>query len=108
MWGLGSKARGFALGLVLVAFTFCALWVGIGAGIHTQYETPTPVCCLPPLLDSILTTDIIYHLLVLVLDQSRISSRTPCRRICLAVGGTICITPVHPIVLLGGRSLVFR
>jgi hypothetical protein len=45
MWNLGTKARGFALGLVVLAFIFSALWVGIGAGINKHYETPTPVRC---------------------------------------------------------------
>jgi hypothetical protein len=43
MWNIGTKARGFALGLVVLAFSFSALWVGIGTGIHKRYETPTPV-----------------------------------------------------------------
>jgi hypothetical protein len=62
MWGLGSTARGLqvALGLVTLVVIFSALWVGIGAGIHTHYETPTPVCCFTlPLSDSILITDVI-------------------------------------------------
>ena len=44
MWNIGTKARGFALGLVVLAFSFSALWVGEGTGIHENYETPsTPV-----------------------------------------------------------------
>lgn len=43
MWNLGTRARGFALVQVILAFIFSALWVGIGTGIHKRYETPTPV-----------------------------------------------------------------
>jgi hypothetical protein len=68
LWHVGLEARGFAFGLVCLACAFVALWVGIGAGIHRNYETPTPVShstlffptlCSPPTL----------HGSVLVLDQ---------------------------------------
>ncbi|KAI0276653.1 hypothetical protein BGY98DRAFT_934940 [Russula aff. rugulosa BPL654] len=39
------KARRVALGLVCLAFVFITLWVAIGAGIHKNYETPTPDWC---------------------------------------------------------------
>jgi magnesium-transporting ATPase (P-type) len=40
---VGLEARGVALGLVCLACVFIILWVAIGAGIHKNYETPTPV-----------------------------------------------------------------
>ena len=43
MWRVGLEARGFALGLVTLVTVFNTLWVGIGAGIHKNFETPTPV-----------------------------------------------------------------
>jgi len=43
LWRVGLEARGFALFLVILVTIFGALWVGIGAGIHKHYETPTPV-----------------------------------------------------------------
>ena len=48
MWRVGLRARGFALCLVGLVCIFIALWVGIGAGIHKTYETPTPVCYFNP------------------------------------------------------------
>jgi len=44
-WRPRLESRGPALGLVVLTFIFSALWVGIGAGIHHQYETPTPFWC---------------------------------------------------------------
>ena len=63
VWRVGWEARGFAGILVGLAWIFSALWVGIGAGIHKNYETPTPVRnfdhpSFPP-GQPILTTDII-------------------------------------------------
>ena len=43
---IGVKARGIAFTLVCLAFVFITLWVAIGAGIHKNYETPTPVRAL--------------------------------------------------------------
>ena len=43
MWRVGLEARRFALCLVVLVTIFVSLWVGIGAGIHKHYETPTPV-----------------------------------------------------------------
>jgi hypothetical protein len=40
---VGLKARGVALSLVCFTCIFVTLWVAIGAGIHKNYETPTPV-----------------------------------------------------------------
>ncbi|KAH9979159.1 hypothetical protein BJV74DRAFT_131271 [Russula compacta] len=45
MWRVGLRARGFACCLVGLVWIFVALWVGIGAGIHKNYETPTPYWC---------------------------------------------------------------
>ncbi|KAI0276618.1 hypothetical protein BGY98DRAFT_934918 [Russula aff. rugulosa BPL654] len=42
---VGLKARGVALSLVCLACVFITLWVAIGAGIHKNYETPTPYWC---------------------------------------------------------------
>jgi len=43
MWSVGLEARGVAFGLVCLACVFITLWAAIGAGIHKNYETPTPV-----------------------------------------------------------------
>jgi hypothetical protein len=43
VWNVGGQARNFAFGIVAVATLFVALWVGVGNGIHKNYETPTPV-----------------------------------------------------------------
>ena len=43
LWRVGLRARGYAGILVGLTWIFSALWVGIGAGIHKDYETPTPV-----------------------------------------------------------------
>ena len=43
MWQVGLNARGVALGLVCLACVFITLWVAIGAALHNNYETPTPV-----------------------------------------------------------------
>jgi len=40
-----QKARGGAFNLVCLACVFIILWVAIGAGIHKNYETPTPYWC---------------------------------------------------------------
>jgi len=45
LWRVGLEARGVALGLVGLACVFIALWVGIGASIHKNYEVPTPYWC---------------------------------------------------------------
>jgi len=42
---VGLKTRGVALGLVCLVCVFTILWVAIGAGIHKNYETPTPYWC---------------------------------------------------------------
>jgi hypothetical protein len=43
LWRVGLQARSVALGLVCPACLFITLWVGIGASVHKNYETPTPV-----------------------------------------------------------------
>ena len=43
LWGVGLHALGFALVMVGLACVFIALWVGIGVGVHKDYEVPTPV-----------------------------------------------------------------
>jgi hypothetical protein len=52
---VGLKARGVALSLVSLACVFTVLWVAIGADIHKNYETPTPVCNSPLFFSSLLT-----------------------------------------------------
>jgi hypothetical protein len=42
LWGVGIKARGFAFGLVGLTCILIVLWVGIGNGIHRNYEAPVP------------------------------------------------------------------
>ena len=102
------NARGIAFSLVILACVFITLCVAIGAGIHKNYVTPTPVCDSPlffPVLSLLLT------LLgsVLVLDQPSVPGRTPCWRIHLAVDRTICLSnPLHSAVFLGGGFLVDR
>ena len=55
LWQVGLRARGVAFGLVCLVCIFDALWVGIGAGIHKNYEAPTPVRYLT---QPLLTTDL--------------------------------------------------
>ena len=43
LWQVGLHARGVALGMVCLACIFITLWVAIGAKVHHNYETPTPV-----------------------------------------------------------------
>ncbi|KAI0276633.1 hypothetical protein BGY98DRAFT_694003 [Russula aff. rugulosa BPL654] len=45
VWQVGWKARGVALSLVCLACVFITLWVAIGAGIHKNFDTPTPYWC---------------------------------------------------------------
>jgi hypothetical protein len=45
LWRVGLQARGVAVGLIFLACVFIALWVGIGARSHHNYETPTPYWC---------------------------------------------------------------
>ena len=43
LWGIGKEARYFTFSIVALTWLFLVLWVGIGEGIHKNYETPTPV-----------------------------------------------------------------
>ncbi|KAF8261259.1 hypothetical protein EI94DRAFT_1746334, partial [Lactarius quietus] len=45
LWGVGADARYFAFGIVTLICLFVLLWVGIGNGIHKNFETPTPYWC---------------------------------------------------------------
>ncbi|KAI9463568.1 hypothetical protein BJY52DRAFT_1184588 [Lactarius psammicola] len=45
LWKVGIRARYFAFGVAALASLFVALWVGIGNGIHKNFETPTPYWC---------------------------------------------------------------
>ncbi|KAH9083443.1 hypothetical protein EDB83DRAFT_2309432 [Lactarius deliciosus] len=45
LWKVGIGARRIAFGMVAIASLFVALWVGIGNGIHKNFETPTPYWC---------------------------------------------------------------
>ncbi len=108
------KAHGVAVavGLVCFACVFITLWVAIGAGIHKNYETPTPV------RNSTLFIPILFSLLtligsVLVLDQPSVPGRTSWWGIHLDVDRTRCFgDAIHPAVtvflFLGERFLVGR
>jgi hypothetical protein len=108
VWHVGLQARGVALGMVCLTCIFITLWVAIGAGIHKNYETPTPVRNSPlflPIPSSLLT----LLVSVLVLDQPSVPERTPWWRIHLAVDRTICFgNTVYSTVFLGGGFLVGR
>jgi hypothetical protein len=108
VWRVGLQARGAALGMVRLACISMMLWVAIGAGIHKNYETPSPVHNSPlffPTLSSLLT----LPGSVLVLDQPSVPGRTPWWRIHLAVDCTICFgNTVRSAVFLGGGFLVGR
>jgi len=45
LWGVGKEARYFAFSFVALTWLFVLLWVGIGNGIHKNFETPTPYWC---------------------------------------------------------------
>jgi hypothetical protein len=103
---VGLKSRGVALGLVCLACIFITLWVAIGAGIHKNYETPTPVRdLLSPIPSSLLT----LPGSVLVLDQPSVPARTPWRRNDLDVDRTIFFgNTIRSTIFLGGGLLVDR
>jgi hypothetical protein len=104
---VGFKARGVALSLGL-PYVFIMLWVAIGAGIHKNYETPTPVRN-PPLFFPILSSLLTLFGSILVLDQLSVLAGTPWLRNHLAVDRTICFgNTIRSTVFLGGRSLVGR
>ena len=107
MWQVGLEARGVALSLICLACVFITLWVAIGAGIHKNYDTPTPVhnpLLFFPILSSLLT----LFGSVLVLDQPSIPGSTPWH-IHLDVDCTICFSSaIHSTIFLGGGFLVGR
>ena len=43
LWTVGMRARRFAYGIVALVSLFIGLWVGLGNGLHKNFETPTPV-----------------------------------------------------------------
>jgi hypothetical protein len=43
LWGVGREACMLAFSLVGLTCVFIALWVGLGNGLHRNYEAPTPV-----------------------------------------------------------------
>ncbi|KAH9052814.1 hypothetical protein EDB87DRAFT_340699 [Lactarius vividus] len=45
LWSIGAAARSFAFGIVAFTCLFVGLWVGIGNGIHKNFEMPTPYWC---------------------------------------------------------------
>ncbi|KAI9463566.1 hypothetical protein BJY52DRAFT_1184586 [Lactarius psammicola] len=45
LWDVGTRARYFAFGIVALASLFVALSVGIGNGVHKNFETPTSYWC---------------------------------------------------------------
>ncbi|KAI9453542.1 hypothetical protein BJY52DRAFT_1088953, partial [Lactarius psammicola] len=45
LWKVGIRARHFAFGIVALTSLFVGLWVGIGNGVHKNFETPTPYWC---------------------------------------------------------------
>ncbi|KAH8998216.1 hypothetical protein EDB86DRAFT_820456 [Lactarius hatsudake] len=45
LWSVGAEARFFAFGVGAFTCVFVVLWVGIGNGIHKDFETPTPYWC---------------------------------------------------------------
>jgi len=45
LWRVQLQSRGLAFSLVGLTWVFGALWVGIGNGIHKNYETPVPYWC---------------------------------------------------------------
>jgi hypothetical protein len=104
--GLGARRAAFSL--VLLACVFITLWAAIGAGIHKNYVTPTPVRDSPlsfPILSSLL----ILLGSVLVLDQPSVPGSTPWWRNYLDVDRIICFgNTIHSTVFLGGGFLVGR
>ena len=107
MWEVGKKARGVAFGLICLACIFITLWVAIGAGIHKNYESPTPV--RNSLFFFAILSLFTLLLSVLVLDKPSVPARTPRWRIRLDVDRTICLdNAIHPTVFLGEGFLVAR
>jgi hypothetical protein len=77
------------------------LWVAIGAGIHKNYERPTPVRLLNPFIfHPILTADTPW---VSIGAGSVLSTRANA-----LVYTSRCGITTHPTIFLDGRSLVCR
>jgi len=110
---VGSKARGFAAsGIILVGLTwiFSALWVGVGTGIHENYETPsTPVRDFDPSPCPTWATDSDHRLTSFARSAPDIQANAWSVNISgSAVAGAICFVIVHPIILLGEGLLFGR
>ncbi|KAF8274438.1 hypothetical protein EI94DRAFT_1713421 [Lactarius quietus] len=45
LWKVGVRACHFAFGMIALASLFIAFCVGIGNGVHKNFETPTPYWC---------------------------------------------------------------
>jgi hypothetical protein len=67
LWPVRLQSRMLGFSLVGVATVFTVLWLGIGNGIHKNYEEPTPVRYSYTFSRLSIITNIIR--LVLVLDQ---------------------------------------
>ena len=106
LWGIGTRARGIAFGLVGLTWVYTVLWVAIGNAINKNYEVPTPVSYFDhyPFI-SFLTMDNVC--IVLVLDQFSISRTTTSWGVHMVVDSIICISvDVPPTASMGGGSLV--
>ena len=105
---VGLRARGVAFSLVCLTCVFITLWVAIGAGIHKNYYTPTPVRNSPLFLPILPSLPILLGS-VLVLDKPSVPERPPWWRIHLAVDRIIYLGgDLHSTVFLGGGLLVDR
>ena len=105
---VGLRTRGVAFGLVCLTCVFITLWVAIGAGIHKNYETPTPVNKFP-FIFSYLSSLLTLLGSVLVLDQPSVPARPPRWGNHLDVDRTICLgNIIHSPVFLGRGLLVDR
>jgi hypothetical protein len=67
LWPVQLQSRLLGFSLVGVATIFAVLWIGIGNGIHKNYEEPTPVRYSYTSSRLSIITDFVR--LVLVLDQ---------------------------------------
>ena len=105
---VGLKARGIAFGMVCLASVFITLWIAIGAGIHKNYETPTPVRDSPSVFP-IHTSLLMLLKSVLVLDKPSVPARPPGWRNHLDVDRTIFFgNIIHSTAFLGRGFLVVR
>ena len=102
---IGVKACGIAFTLVCLAFVFITLWVAIGAGVHKNYETPTPVRVLHSFI-AILSSLLTLLGSVLVLDQPSVPARSPWWRNYLDVDRTICFGNIIRSTAFLGRGLL--